>query len=93
MDKGMLMKFDADTELNNKARMIHGDLPYNDVKRMIRDLNRLALKKYCMKGYLEACEPEYCMFRISDSCEYVYLIKYLYDKYKIDIVMGEMKNA
>ena len=44
----------------------------------IKELERVLFRELCPKHYLEDCEPAYCVFRITDSCEYLKSLRKIY---------------
>lgn len=47
----------------------------NKDEKRIKLLEIKFFKEFCLKQYLKECEPGYCVFRITNSCEYVKLLK------------------
>ena len=48
-------------------------------KQKIEELEQKLFEELCSKDYLDKCEPEYCVFRITDSCEYLKTIRKIYN--------------
>ena len=55
------------------------------VKEWKNMLNNYLFKKYCEKGYLQECEPEYCTYRYTNSCRYLDALHEIQDKYNLKI--------
>ncbi|CAG0962273.1 MAG: hypothetical protein MPEBLZ_03994 [Candidatus Methanoperedens nitroreducens] len=47
----------------------------NKDDKRIKQLEIKFFKEFCLKQYLKECEPGYCVFRITNSCEYVKILK------------------
>jgi hypothetical protein len=58
----------------------------NKTKLLIKQLNQMVFDKYCMKGYLLECEPEYCVYRLNKTCLYICAIHYFKTKHGISLV-------
>ena len=50
-----------------------------------KELNNYLFSKYCEKGYLCECEPEYCAHRYNGSCKYINALHEIIEKYGIDL--------
>ena len=42
-----------------------------DIEKELEELKLKLFKNLCPKGYKDECEPAYCIFRITNSCDYV----------------------
>ncbi|WP_010250982.1 hypothetical protein [Acetivibrio cellulolyticus] len=74
--------------------LISSILKHNNENIMmkIKELNNYLFKELCLKEYLDECEPEYCSFRLSNTCPYVVIIKLMYSKYKINLIKETVSN-
>lgn len=43
----------------------------NEDEKFIKQLDLKLWVKLCHKHYLDECMPAYCVFRLTDSCDYV----------------------
>jgi len=50
------------SKLNEKILM--------DWKELVKKTDKQLFRDYCYKKYLKNCEPMYCTYRITNSCEY-----------------------
>jgi hypothetical protein len=44
-------------------------------KGQIRKLEHRLFEELCNKPYLDNCEPAYCVFQLTNTCEYVKVIR------------------
>ena len=58
---------------------------HEEIYALKAQLNEYLFKRYCEKGYLSECEPEYCMCRYTNSCRYVKTLREIKEKYDIDL--------
>lgn len=49
------------------------------------ELNQYLFEKYCEKGYLSECEPEYCSFRFTHTCRYIEAIQAIQEEFGIKV--------
>lgn len=49
-----------------------------DKERETEEKLKILFNEYCLKDYLNECEPAYCVFRITNSCEYIKILNKLY---------------
>ncbi|AMM40845.1 hypothetical protein HS1_001041 [Candidatus Desulfofervidus auxilii] len=49
----------------------------NEDEKVVKGLEHRLFKLLCPKHYLDECEPAYCVFRITDSCEYIKILRKL----------------
>ncbi len=80
-----------DKKIEEIVKKLNKDKLYSEVVRSFKELNDYLFKNYCIKGYLEICEPEYCTYRINDNCDYIKLLGLISQKYKIDIINKRIK--
>jgi len=80
-----------DRKIKKMVRRLDRNKPYSEVMKTFEELNNHLFKNYCMKGYLETCEPEYCTYRITGNCDYIKLLGLLSRKYKADIINKELR--
>ncbi len=43
---------------------------FDELNKLIHDAEEVIFNETCLKPYLKRCEPEYCVFRIEDHCNY-----------------------
>ena len=67
---------------------INKNRPYLEVKTNIKLLKEYLFDKFCKKGYLTSCEPEYCSFRTNQTCDFVLALQIFNDHNGIDLVKG-----
>lgn len=84
--------FTEDKKIEKIIKKLDRNKPYSEVMESFEELNNYLSKNYCMKGYLETCEPEYCTYRIIGNCDYIKLLVLLSKKYKTDIINKEIKR-
>ena len=53
----------------NSLLSTHAEL-FNNVHKLIDELNHEIFIESCHKPYLKNCEPMYCSYRIANTCEY-----------------------
>ena len=41
-----------------------------ELNKKFNDADEIIFKETCHKPYLKRCEPEFCTFRINDTCKY-----------------------
>jgi len=49
----------------------------NKNEEVIKEIGHKLFKLLCPKHYLDKCEPAYCLFRLTDSCEYIKILRKL----------------
>jgi peptide methionine sulfoxide reductase MsrA len=42
----------------------------SSIQKQFNDLAQIIFKENCHKEYLKQCEPEYCSFRLENTCNY-----------------------
>jgi len=47
----------------------------NENEKVVKEIEHRLFKLLCPKHYLDECEPAYCVFRITDSCEYLKILR------------------
>lgn len=72
---------------------IDGDMSYSEMKKNISLLDHYLFKRFCKKKYNVECEPAYCVFRITNNCEYVNAVELLGKEYKIDVLKGVLLDV
>jgi hypothetical protein len=85
MDIGSEKKIAEDKEINDivNSILLSGG---NEIRTLIKELNKMVFNKYCEKSYLFECEPEYCVYRLNKTCFYIKAISYFKEKHKISLV-------
>lgn len=82
----LVEKFKNDKKL---LSLIESVLKRNDP---IKTLQVYAFRHYCMKSYLDECEPEYCSFRLTNTCDYIKVIDFIFHNYGVNIITNEIKK-
>jgi len=59
---------------------------YETATSRIRELDEALFVSNCRKGYLAACEPEYCAYRYTEACAYVRAVSLLLAEYGIGLI-------
>lgn len=77
------------TPSDNIYRLVENLICQKTITELSReDLSKLEhtiFSSYCSKKYLKACEPYYCSFRDSNTCEYIKIINEIKNKFSIDL--------
>ncbi len=83
-DEIIALKISKIKKFKKKKKKIN-DL-IEEFERYLKELEGYLFKKYCMKGYLSECEPEYCSYRITRTCEYIFVIRFIKNELGIDLI-------
>lgn len=59
---------------------------------LVKELEEYIFKKYCCKGYLKECEPEYCSNRILDACNYIKIFRHIQKVYNTNIIKERVRD-
>lgn len=71
-----MIEQNKDTSIKKIVEKIKGIIQIkNKDEKRIKQLETKFFKEFCLKQYLKECEPGYCVFRITNSCEYVKILK------------------
>ena len=74
---------------NNKIPQIIESIDINELiqnEDKIKKLNNELFNSLCQKGYLMNCNPEYCTYRYTNTCDYLKALKYILDEYNINLI-------
>lgn len=58
---------------------------HSDIELLKKQLDSYLFTHYCGKEYLSECEPEYCVYRYTNSCRYIKALHELFEKYGINL--------
>ena len=58
---------------------------HSDIERLKKQLDSYLFSCHCEKEYLSECEPEYCVYRYTDSCRYIKALNELYERFGINL--------
>jgi|GEM_PF-2431406 hypothetical protein len=75
-----MIKEGQEKEKNNKRLIEHLRTELDQLNtnsKSIEELKNELYVKFCLKEYLEECDPAYCSFRITNSCEYIKILRSL----------------
>ena len=64
------MKYKINEALLNVIRIKNGHYPSKDLESAVSDAIEIIFNETCSKHYLDHCQPEYCIFRSNNMCEY-----------------------
>ena len=78
-----------DSQVASLLNLINENNPYAKVADSITKLDNYLFKRFCLKKYLEECEPFYCSHRINDSCEYIHSLNYFKNEKNICFTAGK----
>lgn len=79
-----------DQHVNGLVEQILEAAKNDKISRLIPDLNRYLFELYCKKDYLNECEPEYCSYRILNTCDYINSIQEMSTVHGINIITGKV---
>ena len=69
------------------AELKDSGLSHDDYKQKAHIVNDYLFKKFCLKGYLDSCEPEYCTYRFTEQCPYLLALSYISDEMGIELIV------
>ena len=77
----------SDVELMNMLTNLNeSELSHENYLQCARKANEYVFKKFCLKSYLDSCEPEYCTYRVTDTCPYLIAISYISEDMGINLI-------